>query len=512
MSSGFLSFAFALGCTNKDDPAEEVERIDGVAVEENENNPMSAWVVLTPTEDLEGVTVAYGAGDDFDFHTPEQTIAAGVETRILVLGLEHDTDNKLRLEATKAADGAPVASEDLAFRSGTLTDGFPIPEIMDQEIDFPSTEVACSNASIGNGDMYCMDRQGRPRWILRHPLGQQISTFRPLRNGNFAGVTAQDVSTFDPSGARVGSFAIADASNMRFEHQFLDPREVIELTEGPWEGNFAILTATEDTLVDGTVVKAHGIVVFDPLTNEVRWDWSMHGELGDSETIDEDMLQYDRVGLSVNFEDWDHSNALLHGVEDNGDQFFWVSMRHQDWIVKVDCETDQIEWRFGRQGDFVLQDENGDPYPDDSWYMYQQHAPEWQSHGGGRFRFLVFDNGESRMTDTGLYDGPKYTRILEFQLDENTMTARKVWDYGSPDLDDPAHFYSVDHGTIIKLQSGDGVMFLRQGDDGPFLQEVSYPGGELRWRATYTDGSQQIYRSDWFPSLYETAWWYEIDR
>ena len=108
MSSGFLVFALALGCTNKDGGGDGVERIDGVTVEANENNAMSAWVVLTPDVDLEGVTVVYGAQDDFDFRTPERTIAAGTETRILVLGLEHDTDNQLRLEATKP-DGTAVA-------------------------------------------------------------------------------------------------------------------------------------------------------------------------------------------------------------------------------------------------------------------------------------------------------------------------------------------------------------------------------------------------------------------
>jgi hypothetical protein len=224
MSSGFLVFALVLGCTNKDSGGEVVEHIDGVTVEANENNAMSAWVVLTPDEDLEHVSVVYGAYDDFDFRTPEQSIAAGTEARILVLGLEHDTDNQLRLEA-KTSDGTSVVSDAVPFHSGTLDEGFPIPEIMDPAGDFPATDVVCTNASIGAGDIYCMDRQGRPRWILHHPAGQQISTFRALRNGNFAGVSAQDVSYFDPSGARINSFSIAAATDTRFVHQALDPRE-----------------------------------------------------------------------------------------------------------------------------------------------------------------------------------------------------------------------------------------------------------------------------------------------
>ena len=62
------------------------------------------------------------------------------------------------------------------------------------------------------------------------------------------------------------------------------------------------------------------------------------------------------------------------------------------------------------------------------------------------------------------------------------------------------------------LPGSDAIMFLRQGDDGPFLQEISYPAGEILWRATYKDGTQQVYRSDWFPSIYDTTWWYDIDR
>ncbi len=511
MSSGIFPLVLALGCTsNKDkDPGSDVERIEGVTVEQNENNPMSAWVTITPAEDLEEVTVVYGAGDDFDFETPPQSITAGAETRILVLGLENDTDNRFRLEAVKA-DGTAVASDELELHSGALVDGFPIPTIMER-IDFPTTEVACTNATIANGDIYCMDRQGRPRWILQHPQKEKLSTFRPLRDGNFAAVSAKDVSLFDASGAQLSAFTL-QSIDTRFEHRMLDPREVIEITEGPWDGDLAILTATIETLPSGLEVNAHGIIVYDPETNVIDWDWSVHGTLGDSETIDPDMLQYDRVGLAVNFEDWDHANALLHGQDEDGGQFFWISMRHQDWIVKIDCETDEVAWRFGRDGDFELQDEDGIPYTDDSWYMYQQHSPEWQSHGGGVFDFLVYDNGESRMTATGLYDGPKYTRLLEFVLDENTMTARKVWDYGSADLSDPAHFYGNDHGSNIMLPGGDALLFVRQGDDGPFIEEISYPEGETRWKATYADGTQQLYRIDWFPSLYETAWWYAVDR
>jgi hypothetical protein len=514
MSYGMVALALVLGCTDKKDnnPSESTETLDGVTVEANPNNPMSAFVVLTPSESLEDVTVVYGAGEDFDFETPHQSIEAGVETRILVLGLEHDTDCRFRLEGTKA-DGTPVESEELELRSGDLFDGFPVPTIMDRSADFPGGEAVCTNVTVeDHGDIYCMDRQGRPRWVLHHPDDGKISTIRPLRNGTIAGVSMQDVTVFDASGAVVNTFSLRDQVETRYVHALLDPREVIEITEGPWDGDLAILTMTIEVLGDGSKVEGHGIVVYDPETNAVDWDWSVHGPLGDDESIDPAMLDYKRVGLSVNFEDWDHNNALLHGIDPNGDQFFWTSMRHQDWIVKISCEDDKIAWRFGRDGDFVLQDEDGIPYEDDGWYMYQQHAPEWQSHGDGVYDFIVYDNGESRMTATGLYEGPKYSRILRFVLDENTMSARKVWDYGSPDLSDPSHFYANDHGANIMMPGGDSMMFVRQGDDGPFVSEISYPDGEILWRATYADGEQQLYRIDFWPSYYDTAWWYGVDR
>jgi hypothetical protein len=404
-------------------------------------------------------------------------------------------------------------SDDLALRTAALFDGFPIPTVVDDGSDHEPTEAICTNETIDSGAIYCMDREGRPRWILRHPEeGSKISTFRPLRNGNFAGVSAVDVTTFDPSGAAVSTFTLRDAVGTRFVHAMLDPREVLEITEGPWDGDLAIMTVTVDVLTDGSKVEGHGIVVFDPETNTVDWDWSVHGVLGDDETIDPARLDYGRVGLSVNYEDWDHSNALLHGLDPDGGQFLWMSMRHQDWIVKIDCETDLVAWRFGRDGDFELRDEDGVPYGDDSWYMYQQHSPEWQSHGDGVYDFLVYDNGESRMTATGLYEGVKYSRILRFVLDENTMSAKKIWDFGSPVLDDPAHFYGPDHGSNIMLPGGDAILFVRQGDDGPFVSEITYPEGEVVWKATYADGLQQLYRIGWFPSYYETAWWYDIDR
>ena len=75
----------------------------------------------------------------------------------------------------------------------------------------------------------------------------------------------------------------------------------------------------------------------------------------------------------MNFPDWTHSNAVLYSASD-GDLV--LSMRHQNWILKIDYNNGQgagdIVWHLGEGGDFTLQNGN-DPV---DWF-YAQHKPSF---------------------------------------------------------------------------------------------------------------------------------------
>jgi arylsulfate sulfotransferase len=88
--------------------------------------------------------------------------------------------------------------------------------------------------------------------------------------------------------------------------------------------------------------------------------------------------------------DWTHANAIDYVPADGS---LLVSLRHQDWVVKIDygdgAGTGEVIWRLGRDGDFP------DPPGLDSWFSHQHDA-----HFEGD-QLLIFDNGNTRCGQLG---------------------------------------------------------------------------------------------------------------
>ena len=93
----------------------------------------------------------------------------------------------------------------------------------------------------------------------------------------------------------------------------------------------------------------------------------------------------------------------------------YYNARHQDAVYKIDTATGKILWKLGASGDF-----KGDPSVKVPWFL-KAHAVEVQPNGN----VLLYDNG---MTSR------PFSRAVEYQLDEQQMTARVAWQYtGEPD-------------------------------------------------------------------------------
>ncbi len=99
--------------------------------------------------------------------------------------------------------------------------------------------------------------------------------------------------------------------------------------------------------------------------------------------------------------DWLHANS----VQQSSDGNFIVSLRHQDWVIKINYANGagdgHVMWRMGYQGDFTLLNPPTSPLcttPD------QQDAFQWFSHQhdanfqrNGNTILSVFDNGVLRV-------------------------------------------------------------------------------------------------------------------
>jgi len=476
-----------------------------VTVEDNPDNPFAAVVRATFGQQVE-FCAEYGRDSAFDHRTPFVIAQPDEETRRLVLGLLADTEYEIR--AVARSGEAEWTSATSSFRTEPLPENWPVCEVTSTEDleSFDPDEVFCSNSALQDESpmILCVNRRGEPVWSLVHPDGVMLQEFQVLPDGSFAGTghSRSELAFFDEAGALTDRYPpLWFEGKTRFVHTWVNEHDVIAITEGPWSGAVMFMTTTLD-VVQGEERLGIGMIAFDPATEVVLWDWLIHGMLGDDVPIDPS-LSYDRFGLHNTSGDiyWNHGNAVLHGVDDDGGQYVWLSLRAQDWILRVDVESDQVDWRFGYEGDFVLVDDLDASEPveqDPRLWSFQQHAPEWISREGLRTRFLVYDNGVKRPDEDGNPDSSQqYSRIVEFEIDEETMLATIHFEYGSPDEDAPEHFYNHQLGDADMQPNGDAITF--QKGYVPFMAEVLYPQGTERWRYSCPD-VPRFYRVEYFPS------------
>lgn len=207
----------------------------------------------------------------------------------------------------------------------------------------------------------------------------------------------------------------------------------------------------------------------------------------------------------MNFPDWTHGNAILYSTDDHNLLF---SMRHQNWIVKIDYQdghgSGNILWRLGPGGDFQL---SGGTDPTD-WF-YAQHGPSFFSKNTiGVFHLGVMDNGDDRQFPAGVAcDQPSqppchYSRVPILQVDESAMTATLLSSYNpSPDL------YSYFGGNVDRLTNGDIEADFCAVHSGATVQELSESSGttQIVWQAVTPKAAQ--FRVQRLSSLYPGIQW-----
>ena len=207
----------------------------------------------------------------------------------------------------------------------------------------------------------------------------------------------------------------------------------------------------------------------------------------------------------MNFPDWTHGNAMLYSADDHNLLF---SMRHQNWIVKIDYEDGKglgdILWRLGPGGDFKLL---GGVDPTD-WF-YAQHGPSFFSENTtGVFQLGVMDNGDDRQFPAGAVCDQAgqppchYSRALVLEIDESAMTATLLSSYMPS-----ASFYSYFGGNVEPLANGDFAADFCAVKTGATILELSASTGTAKivWQAITPAAAQ--FRSTRLPSLYPGVQW-----
>ncbi len=204
------------------------------------------------------------------------------------------------------------------------------------------------------------------------------------------------------------------------------------------------------------------------------------------------------------FPDWTHSNAVVYSPDDGN---ILVSMRHQNWVVKVNYNNGagagNILWRLGEGGDFTLV---GGTDPTD--WQYAQHDPSFTSKNtSGVFSLTLMDNGDDRIFPAGVTCNTPgapacfYTTVPVWQLDETAKTATFTFH----DIITPGQ-YSNFGGNAEQLANGNIEFDLCGVGSGSIVYEVTQEATpQTVWSMTVI--GTNLYRAFRAPSLYPGVQW-----
>jgi len=210
--------------------------------------------------------------------------------------------------------------------------------------------------------------------------------------------------------------------------------------------------------------------------------------------------------------DWAHANSIVYDASSDA---VIVSLNHQSAFMKMRLADSSLVWIHGDHGGWEepwsahLLEPKGDLI-----WTSKQHAAELTPTG----TVLVFDNGGHRGPPFAP-DPPKdekYSRAVEFRIDEEAMTTEEVWSYGSLETD---HFFSS-FLCDVDLQPTTGNVIVTDGartrrsdggmGDGPssghhwaHIFEVDRESGRkvFEMQMEGEDG-WAVYRSERFSTLY----------
>lgn len=425
---------------------------------------------------------------------------------IPILGLYPGKENQIVFRMFDPTRG--YAIDTVRITTGPLPDFLPDIEIveadpsrMEEGWTFSTLSVFTENGHRTYPIMF--DATGDIRWFMDlSGLGGIVTTAPRLANGNLGLMYGHSVYEYDMLGNVLNEWQVPGY----WTHH--------EIVEKP-DGNF-ILAVDKAGL---ETVEDH-IVEIDRTSGAIVQEWDLRA-----------LLDVDRRDLMGSDQDWLHMNAIWYVESDDA---LIISGRNQG-VVKI-TRDNELEWilaphkGWGKAGldgegyetsEFLLTavDAAGESYrepvqmgtedaTDFSW-VWGQHAPMLLPNGN----LFVFDNGLRR---NFVDDGNIFNRGVEYEIDEQAMTVRQVWQYGKErgrdfqsgiisDVD-----YLPDTGNRLIMPG-----IARTPVNRAYVVEVTYPAGDVVFEArinfrnkfvTNYDGWSVdiVYRSERMP-LYPTG-------
>lgn len=419
------------------------------------NNPLVALYSMPPCPSGRNARVRFRAPDETIWQsTPFKKCNGTTSLNFYIAGMRASTTYTLQQDVYNGPFDTIGPLE--SFTTGAIPSSVVLPA--------SSTPLAASAPNkttypvllvspIGGPTAYATDLQGRVIWYAA--VFQSGLLTRPVPGGTVLGFFRDDSGVFrDLRELDLAGNLVRETNTIVLSDQLkargTDPvttisHEVIRFANGD-----TALLATVEKVADqgaGPVdVLGDMIIVLDP-NLQVKWSWNAFDHLNVKRpAILGETCRTGQGGCPPIFtpgftvaNDWTHANSVTLAPDGN----LILSMRHQDWVVKINYQngagSGSILWTLGRDGSFRTA--SGDPFP---WPSHQ-HDAEFEPNG----LLSLFDNGNTRVAE----QGGGNSRGQAWQIDEANKVANPVVNLNLGD-------FSLATGSAQLLSNGNYHFYL----------------------------------------------------
>jgi len=338
--------------------------------------------------------------------------------------------------------------------------------------DFPNVTVSISNDPAPgyiflapynypfyyNSYLLIIDNSGTPIFYDKSSSWNSDFTLQPKGYLSYWDQEVEKFLVMDSAYSLIDGFSCENGYSTDF-HEFLllDNDHSILMS-------YDFQTIRMDTIVQGGDSSAVVIgLVIQELDSEknVIFQWRSwdHIEITDAtEDID----------LTAHTIDYIHGNA----IDIDGDGNLLLSSRHLDEITKINRQNGEIIWRWGG----VKSKKNEFLFINDPITFSHQHDIRYTDNG----TYTIYDNGNLH--------SPRFSRSLEYELDEIAKTATLIWKFNNE-----PNTYARAMGSSVKLTNdnmliGWGLHYNKRSvseikKDGTVALELILPDTIYNYRA-----------------------------
>ena len=366
-----------------------------IIVDPYNNSPLTALVIFETEENL-SPSVTIEGEDELTTYTHE--FEQEKIHYLPIYGLYPDKENTVIIECGDE-------KQEIKIKTDPLPEDFILPTSIEKEESKLTNDLYFFTPS-SDGYTCAYDTNGDVRWYLTNPAPWEINR---LKNGHLLVSTERLVnSPYYLTGLyemdMLGKIYVEYSLPGGYHHDYYEMPN----------GN--LLVASDDFQSEEGTVEDY-IVELDRDTGNIVKEIDLKDILNMEDGQSENWVEYD----------WFHNNSVWYDEKTNS---ITLSGRHQDAVINIDYETEELNWIIGDPTNWSEEYQKYffTPVGDDFEWQWSQHAAMITPEG---YVFL-FDNGNNKSKNKEEYVSAEdsYSRGVMYKISTEDMTIEQIWEYG----------------------------------------------------------------------------------